>query len=222
MIYLTEEEITIPRTPIELSQFIEKTYELVMSDDETRHGARLKKGLYKRFLEEVMLLSIYCNWKFPMNNVLCKPIIGYQGYDAVITNLLTDFKKYEEYVEITFPHDGRKENEFNKQVNVKEFHYEVLDALSQRKEAIDRIIAQAQEKAIKDYDYPNSTLLIGLDLFPSFYLNKPEHRADISSLVQRLKQFSYKVGAVYLILLNAQNMSAQDRILPIISDEARQ
>ena len=192
-----------------------------MSDDETRHGARLKKGLYKEFLEEVMLLSIYSNWKFPMNNVLCKPIIGYQGYDAVITSLLTDFKKYEEYVEITFPHDGRKENEFNRQVNAKGFHGKFYDASSQRKEASDRIIAKAQQKAIKDYEYPNSTLLIGLDLFPSFNPNKPKHCADISNLVEKLKQFNYKVGAVYLILLNAQNMPAQDRILPIVCNEAR-
>lgn len=47
MIFLDGEDIITPRTPIELSQFIEKTYELVMSDDETRHRARLKEGLYK-------------------------------------------------------------------------------------------------------------------------------------------------------------------------------
>lgn len=215
MIFLDREEITTPRTPIELSQFIEKTYELVMSDDETRHRARLKEGLYKKFLEELMLLSIYSNWKFPENNVLCQLIIGDQGYDAIITNLPAGLYEYLEYIEITSPIDGRKENKISKQVNEKGIHGEVSTS-SQRKEATDRIIAQAYKKAIKDYEYPNSALLIGLDLFPCFDLKRDDHRADITNLVQKLRQISYKVRTVYLILLNAQSLPAQERILPII------
>lgn len=214
MIYLNRKDITTPRTPIELAHFIEKTHELVMSDDETRHRARLKEGLYKEFLEELKLLSIYSNWKFPGNNVLCQPVIGNQGYDAVITNLPTDSHEYQEYVEITSPIDGQKENEISKQVNEKGIHVEVTS--SQRKEATDRIIAQARKKAVNDYEYPNSALLIGLNLFPFFDLKRDDHRADIMNLVQKLRQISYKVRSVYLILLNAQNLSAQERILPII------
>lgn len=214
MIYLSEEDITTPRSPIELSQFIEKTYELVMNDDETRYRARLKEGLYKKFLEELMLLSIYSNWKYSENNVLCQLVIDKQEYDAIITNLPADSHEYREYIEITSPIDGRKENEISKQVNEKGIHVEVTS--SQRKEATDRIIAQAYKKAVKDYEYPNSALLIGLDLFPFFDLKRDDHRADITNLVQKLRQISYKVRTVYLILLNAQNLSAQERILPII------
>jgi hypothetical protein len=111
--------------------------------------------------------------------------------------------------------DGRKENEISKQVNEKGIHRYAPPSV-QRKEAADRIIAQAYNKALKDYEYPNSALLIGLDLFPYFDLKRHEDSSDIKSLVQALKQINYKVKSVYLILLNAQNLSAQDRVLPII------
>lgn len=165
-----------------------------------------------------MLLSIYSNWKFPKNNVLCQLVIGDQGYDAIITNLPHSSCKYREYVEITSPIDGHKENEISKQVNEKGLHRERFnyDTSVQRREATDRIIAKAYKKAIKDYKYPNSALLIGLDLFPYFDLKRYEHRTDITNLVQKLRQISYKVGTVYLILLNAQSLPAQERILPII------
>lgn len=219
MIYLNRKDITTPRIPIELAHFIEKTYEIVMNDDETRHRARLKEGLlYKKFLEELMLLSIYSNWKYPANNVLCQLVIGNQGYGAIVTNLPTNTHEYREYIEITIPIDGRKENEISKIVNEKGFHGEVFDCdtSAQRKEATDRIIKKAYKKAVKDYEYPNSVLLIGLDLFPFFDLKRDEHRAYIMNLVQKLRQINYKVRSVYLNFLNAQNLSAQERILPII------
>ncbi|MEK6692887.1 MAG: hypothetical protein AABY44_05610 [Nitrospirota bacterium] len=189
-----------------------------MNDDETRHRARLKEGLYKKFLEELMLLSIYSDWKYSENNVLCQLVIDKQEYDAIITNLPADSHEYQEYIEITSPIDGRKENEISKIVNEKGFHGEVFDydTSAQRKEATERIIKKVYEKAVKDYQYPNSALLIGLNLFPFFDLKRDDHRADITNLVQKLRQISYKVRSVYLILLNAQNLPAQERILAII------
>lgn len=189
-----------------------------MNDDKERLRARFNKGLYKEFFAELIPLSIYSNWKFPRNNVLCQLVIG-KGYDGLITNLPSDSHTYQEYVEITSPIDGRKENDISKIIDEKGFHVESFDydTSSKRKEATDRIIAQAYKKAIKDYEYPISALLIGLDLFPYFDLKIHEHRADITNLVQELRQISYRVRSVYLILLNAHNLSSQDRILPIIA-----
>jgi hypothetical protein len=218
MIHIEKEELTLPRTPDELCSYVKDVHERVMKDDETRHQARLKRGLYKEFLEELTPLSIYSKWKFPRNNVTCQLIIGNQGYDAIIRNLPSD-PEYVEHVEITFPFDGQKHHEDAKEINEKGYCFESWnDDLSKIKEEIIRVIKQAQKKSLKDYDYKNSSLIISLGTQPYFDLKRGEHNDEIMDLVQQLRAIEYKVKSVYLVLIDERGVSPEEKVIPVIED----
>lgn len=217
MIHIERKAFTAPRKPQDLCRYIDEVYEQVMGDDETRHRARRKEGLYKEFLEELTILCIYSKWKFPDNNVLCELVLGNQGYDALIKSLPNDVLEYEEYIEITCPIDGYKEHESANEINEKGSAGEVFDYndFSKIEEIEKRIIGQARKKSLIDYEYPDSSLIIALNTYPYYDLTRIEHFNRILYLVQQLREIQFKVKAVYILLLNADKLAPQDRIFPI-------
>jgi hypothetical protein len=80
----SEEELQKKRTPDELASYIDSTFDSIKADKDAREIARMKKDVFKVLIEEIYPFSIYCKLKYAGKNVLCRPVIGNQGFDATI------------------------------------------------------------------------------------------------------------------------------------------
>ena len=102
------EELTKERTPSELRRWWDrKNEEVYYSTNEGREGLILhNKKPAKQFVEEILPLVKFGERKFgDTNEVLLKPVIGNQCYDAVVTDLRTE-PASQGYIEITQSHKG--------------------------------------------------------------------------------------------------------------------
>lgn len=199
---ITTDELQVKRTPKQLSDFIESTFESIRSDAATRQIARLRKPPYKELIEEVYPLSVFCGLKYHDGSVLCYPIIGNQGYDAKIESETGELL---EIIELTWPIDGQKAHYQAVQLNENgntELEIRDVNDNTQRNEIIERIIETANKKALKDYQEPEgSSLVFILDIAPYFGMHEIENKEELNELTQKLKAIEYKVKSVYLLLL---------------------
>jgi len=199
---ITKEDLQIKRTPEDLYNFIKDTLGKIRLNKEVKRIARLRRSPYKELIEEVYPLSVFCKLKYKDSSVFCQPIIGNQGYDAIVES---DDGELIEIVEISWPIDGQKAHYQAVQLNEKGYTkleiWDVNDA-TQRNQIINHIVEKAMEKAHKDYfTQKGSSLVFVLDITPYFGVSKIEYEDDIETLKQQLKEINYKVDKVYLLLL---------------------
>jgi hypothetical protein len=174
------EELTRERTPSELlSWFDQKNDQIYWSSAVGRKALILHAGLAKKFMEEIYPLAIWGKRKFgDTDQVLIRPVIGGQNYDAIVTDLRTK-PASQSYVEITQSHEG--ENEYLRSVVVQNEgavgRYDTVikkgtkktglkvsaepggaDPIQAAKDDLERILAAAKGKEGKGY--PANTSLI--------------------------------------------------------------
>jgi hypothetical protein len=107
--YISIEELTEKRTPSELLSWVKRKTEQIESTDEGVKALRLREGLAKQLMEEVYPLAMFGFRKFGnTDQILMQPIIGNQGYDAVVTDLRSK-PASQSYVEITQSHEGESD-----------------------------------------------------------------------------------------------------------------
>lgn len=171
---ITKEDIEKVRSVSELGDWIDKKHSQISNRKDTIKSCRLRKGLFKEFIEESMPLNIFCQQYFDNNlNVQVKQTIGSQNYDAELINQPNAIFKY---IEITQAHEGK--DDFYRRWHLNEFgHANALGEVVQNKpiakskiksEAIDHAtivhnetqrIDQAINKKI-DKDYNDKTALV--------------------------------------------------------------
>jgi hypothetical protein len=211
---VTMEDLQRPRTADELKQYVTQLFEAIRQDEEIVKIARLRRGLYKRLIEEIYPFSIYCYWRFKDRDDLCEIMIGNQGYDGIIRNPSSGER---EYVEITWPIDGHKAIATARLLNEKgHTDIEIRDVIddSERQSIINRVIKKAREKALKDYtSQNNSSLIILVDIYPHFRLDFPQHQQEMANLVEQLRGIPFKVKSVYLVLMPIERIiTITDRV----------
>lgn len=81
---LSIEELQKPRSPNELWLYVRNVFESTRKNSDLVKVARLRKGLFRTFAQELYPLSIFCKWKYRDADVLCQLVLGNQGYDAEI------------------------------------------------------------------------------------------------------------------------------------------
>ena len=113
---ITIDELQHKRSPRELHDFVESTFESIRADDDIKKVARQRKPPFKELIEEVYPLSIFCNLKYQDASVQCYSVISNQGYDAKIE---TDTGELVEIIELTWPIDGQKAHFQSLQLNDK-------------------------------------------------------------------------------------------------------
>ena len=199
---VTKDALQTKRTPSELRDFVESTFDSIRSDPETRKIARLRRPPFKELIEEVYPLSVFCDLKYHDSSIQCCPIIGNQGYDATIESDNGDLL---EIVELTWPIDGQKAHYQAVQLNDNghtELEIRDVNDNTQRNAIIEIIIETASKKALKDYqEQAGSSLVFILNIAPYFGMHKIENKDDIAILTDKLKEIEYKVQSVYLLLL---------------------
>ncbi|MHC4124205.1 MAG: hypothetical protein ACYSSI_11575, partial [Planctomycetota bacterium] len=103
---LTTEEMTTPRTPTELACWVEKKCRLIANCPEAKELALLRKGIFKKFYEEVYPLSRFVTHLYTNgSDIKCVPNLDNRDFDATIWDYSksppSEFK-----VEITSAVDG--------------------------------------------------------------------------------------------------------------------
>lgn len=219
---ISEEELTKERTPSELwSWFKQRNDQIYYSSDEGRKALRLHEGLAKQFMEEIYPLAIWGKRKFgDTAQILIRPVIGFQNYDAIVTDLRTK-PASQSYVEITQSHEG--ENEYlrsfvlhNKglvsrygmvskkgtkktglKVSVEPGGAYVEEAA---KDDLKRILAAAERKKGKDYP-ANTSLIIFFD--DSLHFPRVVDDAHLDDFVNRdILKLDLRFSTLYLVGLD--------------------
>jgi hypothetical protein len=203
----SEEELQKKRTPDELAIYIDSIFDFIRSDKDAREIARMKKDVFKVLIEEIYPFSIYCKLKYVGKNILCRPVIGSQGFDGTIESNTGELI---EIVEITWPIDGQKEHFKLKQLNERGYtDVEIWDYNDSSKimDFIDRIIKKAYDKSLKNYKTEKgSALVFVLDIEPYFDVERLEHKEKIEFLKTKLKEIKFNVKEQYILLLPIQEL----------------
>jgi len=98
---LTAQELTTPRTPTQLAQWIEEKCRLFASHEEAKEWVLLHKGPFKKFYEEVYPLSLFATHLYAgRSDIQCIPNLDYRDFDAIIIDYSTS-PRSELKVEIT-------------------------------------------------------------------------------------------------------------------------
>ena len=79
MSQISVEELEIARSPLEFRDYVLNKKIEISDEENERHLAILKKGLYKQFQEEIMPLSLYGIIKYPPTYTI-QPVLGNQGF----------------------------------------------------------------------------------------------------------------------------------------------
>jgi hypothetical protein len=98
---LTAEELTTPRSPMELADWVEHKCRLFAGHSEAKKWVLLHEGLFKKFYEEVYPLSLFAIHLYAgRSGIQCIPNLENRDFDAVIIDYSTSHPS-ELKVEIT-------------------------------------------------------------------------------------------------------------------------
>jgi hypothetical protein len=192
---VSDDELYKARTLQELDDFLHITKKSVVTDPEEIKKARLKKGNYKKYLEELVPLFLYGKHKYASENMLkYKLEKGNQAYDAIVFH----DKETIEIIEFTSPIDGKAEHKKALQLNKNGFSEVITYWNTEEQEIVkERIVKKAKDKAIKTYNGKN--LIILFDPFPYFELNDINDIKMIYQIVEELKCITYSADMVYMM-----------------------
>lgn len=108
--FLTGEELTIPRTPTELANWVEMKCRLIADCREAREWALLRKGLFKKFYEEIYPLSRFITHLYAeRSDIQCIPNLDNRDFDAIVLDYSTS-PPSELKVEITSAVNGHDQH----------------------------------------------------------------------------------------------------------------
>jgi hypothetical protein len=205
---LNEEDLKKPRPPKELSSFIEEVISKIGNNKNEQKEFLMREGLYKKFYDEIRPLSLYFSATYNDLPYLLSPSLSNQDFDAVVT----DFDgKEKEYIEVTWPRDGRKIKKTLRLRAERGFGpFEIYtDPVVKMRELFELTIAGAEKKSRINYYRMSgcfSSLVLAIDLKQFFYENIPEHHYQVSWLVTELSKFNYKTDKVFLLLMHSKKL----------------
>lgn len=206
---LTEEMLQTPRTPTQLHSWVHDTIERIGSTPEGKSAIRLRKGLTKPLIEEVLPLGIFAiNHFASASKVTITPVLGSQNYDAIVQG----DEDHIIHIEVTQAHEG--ENDYLRMLELErkgrvsatgtvskegtkrtEIKVTVEDkarlAKDIRAEELERIREATIKKSKKDY--PEKTALVVM--FSDYlHIKETEDVAELKDLIEKkllqsLKQF---------------------------------
>jgi hypothetical protein len=211
------EELTKKRTPLELLNWVNWKRDQIASTEDGERTLILHQGLVKQFAEEVYPLALFGQRKYgDTDGILMQPVMGSQGYDAVITDLRTK-PATESYVEITQAHEGENEYLFrvvlsqqgfafghsraikkgtrrNRQVSI---HPQVVDPNEVATKELRKIVDAVKRKAAKDYPISTSLIVIFED---DWFFRKALDDRHLDSFVRRnILKLDLRFSMLYLI-----------------------
>jgi len=186
-------ELETPRTPYEMNEYFYYIFNAVQDSNELKAEARLKKGGFKKFLEEFYPLYCYSQSRYCDGNSQLNIILGNQGFDAV--SVQPDGS--ETFFEITSFVEGAKQNKNAIELNTKgitSLNNLDDDVIEEYKQGI---IKNLEKKGLKDYTGIYLILVVDTSLhFEVLDENSDEFIQIIISMINKM-DFTFK--GIYLL-----------------------
>jgi hypothetical protein len=193
---MSRREIEKPRSPRGLRKFVCCRREKVNKSTAARHAAIQRKGLYNVFIKEIVPLSIFSLKAYP-NSWRVEPVLGNQGYDAIVRDQQGNIV---DYVELTFPDDWEAESRDAKLISSRGYGACDVSAPGADVERLYKFIqAVCLKKAQKDYS--NCTLVIVIAFWPPPKQFRALYMRKVRAAVNQVRTFSFKAKRVFLLLL---------------------
>lgn len=193
---ISAKEISQCRSPRKLREFVAGKFTVARDNKTERHLGMQKKGEYKEFFDEIVPLSQFAAQMYP-ETYLIKPILGNQGYDAIVFDEVgTEVDK----IEVTNPHDGAATAVDARLAVSRGFgRSQPNDPGDDFNALIPFIVSACRSKSQKDYG--GCTLLIAINPFPPISGYECGFEAQVKSIVDELKKFQFKAKKVFLLVL---------------------
>jgi hypothetical protein len=192
---LTNKEIEIPRSPRGLRLLVTSRLKKIRGVRVERHKAMKKRGIYKVFSDEIIPLSIFCLKNYP-NDFVVQPVLGNQGYDAIVKD---DQGNIVDYIELTLPHDGESAAEDARNITTR--GYGKTDVYAQGEDLRRQfkvILKTCFDKSQKDYS--DCSLVVVVE-----FLDTKHHKGLYLGLIDQLKgkiqKIPFKANRVYLLVI---------------------
>jgi hypothetical protein len=187
-------EIEQVRTPRGLRQFVQRRSVKISRVPNESRKAMEKKGIYKVFLDEIIPLSVFALRVYPENSRV-KPVLGNQGYDALILN---ESGTEVDRIELAFPQDGSakaKDARDVRRVGYSGLH--IYDPGGNVAELVPRILQTCERKARNDYS--DCTLVVIVDFVPPFAAHRHLYDMAIAELASRVKRIRFRAKRLFLL-----------------------
>ena len=193
---ITKKDIEIERTPSELRKFVSSVESRIKNCTQERHKAIQKNGIYKVFCDEIIPLSLFCMNVYT-DNYKILPKLGNQGYDAIVK---AENNKIYEKLEITAPHDGRRDAN-NAKLTVERGFGEIYIGNSgdDLKDLFLTIIDTCKKKSKKDYS--DCALVIVIDFLPPFEEESSKYSRLLKELEKKILKINFNVKKIYLLII---------------------
>jgi len=193
---ITTSSIQQRRSPRALRDFVVELKKAVKANENERHRGILKKGLYKEFLDEIVPLSLFA-LQFYNENHEIQPVLGNQGYDALVFN---EVNTEVDRIEMTIPHDGSA-SAIDARLVVAQGYGQVqvgnpgddFDSL------FPHVLATCRKKSIKDYY--NCTLVVAIEPMTPFESFEAQYEKRIVVLASEMAKIRFKAKRVFLFVL---------------------
>jgi hypothetical protein len=194
-------DLEIYRTPAQMKDYFEMKLLEITDNKEYVELARLKRGRYKEFLEELYPLYLFSQTKYVSSDSEIRLVVGNQSYDGLLKLPNGHIQK----IEITEYIEGHKERKDAEKIN--EHGYSEMrigdtrDLQTKADDYMEKVIANAYKKAQKDYLGVSIIILINTLLYLDIWqLNTVEF---IDRLLSRLRELQFNSDAVYLLVRNS-------------------
>ena len=194
---VTKDDVEKQRTPRGLRQFVARRVKKIKQIKDERHKAMQKEGIYKFFLQEVIPLSIFCLKQYS-NNHSIQPVIGNQGYDAVVRN---ERGRVIDYIEVTLPHDGASRNKNVRLVVSRGYSETGVQDIDDIGEDLTRMFPSVL-KTCKDksrIDYSDCTLVVVVEFIQPDPENEKLYTDRLKQLIDRIRDISFRAKRVYVL-----------------------
>jgi hypothetical protein len=190
---LSEASIQRRRTVRGLKQFVARRMASIKAVKAARHQAMLRRGLYKKFTDEIIPLARYCWLHYPKGYHV-EPVLGNQGFDARILN---EQKKFVEWVEITVPQDGKADaNDYKLVVGRGYGKMQNCGPCGDLHKLAHIVGKTCAAKAQKDYS--DASLVIYLKFVP-LTNNKAQCMKIVHEIVAEIQRHPFKAKNVFVL-----------------------
>ena len=183
---LTKDAIQQRRNPSELREFAELVCDYVRHDQVELNKGTCKTGLYKEFLDEILPLSYFAEIAYP-NDFTVQPVIGNQGFDAIVYN---GSGIIHEKLELTTPHDGFTSASVARTRNKIGYSTAFIGNIGEDFIRITPfVLATCRSKSLKDYS--NVKLVIIVNVQPPFEGYEENYKFNVSHLVELVSKIQF-------------------------------
>lgn len=199
---ITKSEIEKIRSPLGLRQFVVRRIKKIKGKTSERHKSHQKQGLYKEFWDEIVPLSLYALKSLP-KHYRVQPVLGNQGYDAIVFDKRNDRVGY---IEITYPHDGESSAADGRLLASRGFgQVQCFHPGENLKSLFPIIKATCERKSQKDYS--DCYLVIVIGYIPPFKEHEPLYQKLIDDLVEHIRKINFNAKRVDLLLLTSKSIT---------------